>query len=99
MTPAQRWEGRLALAMLPVGAITLVVSAFALLSVLVLGGDVAVRQPSAAGWTIGWCAFAAVIAWWNMRAGIAMMCAFDWRPLPFASLRSAAVVAGWLALP
>ncbi len=96
---AQRREAGLALTMLPVGAIMLVVSALAIPAVLTLGVDVAMRQPSGWSWTLAWCLAATAIALWNMRAGIAMMCALDWRPLPFASLRSAAVVAGWLALP
>lgn len=98
MTRSQRWEGRVALAMLPIGATMLVVSAIGLVAVAVMAGD----RLMTSGFTpllILWCVFAAALALWNMRAGIAMMSAFDWRPLPFALLRSAGVVAGWMALP
>lgn len=95
MTPAQRWEGRLALAMLPIGVAVLVMSALAIPAVVTLGVDVGVRRPSGWNWTAAWCLAATVIALWNMRAGIAMMTAFDWRPLPAALLLSGAVVAAW----
>ena len=85
--------------MLPVGGTVLVVSAFALLLVAALGVDVALRRPAGWGWTAGWSLVAIAVALRNMRAGIAMMSAFDWRPLPVTLLLSALVVAGWLALP
>lgn len=85
--------------MLPVGCTVLVVSAFALLLVAALGIDVAMRQPPAWGWTAAWSVIAVAVALRNMRAGIAMMSAFDWRPLPVTLLLSGVVVAAWLALP
>ena len=99
MTPANRREAQVAIAMLPVGATVLVVSLFALLAVLALGVDMAVRRPESWGWTAIWAVVAGGVAMRNMRAGIDMMSAFDWRPLPVTLLLSALVVAGWLALP
>lgn len=96
---AHRWEARVAIAMLPVGGTVLVVSAFALLLVGGLGVDVTIRQPAGWGWVAGWSTVAAGVALRNMRAGIAMMSAFDWRPLPLTLLLSALVAVGWLALP
>lgn len=85
--------------MLPVGAGVLIMSVAAIPAVLLLGADVALRQPPAWGWTAGWCLAAAGAAVWNARAGIAMMSAFDWRPLPATLVLSAGILAGWLALP
>ena len=99
MTPAHKREARVSLAMLPVGGTVLIVSAFALILVAALGMDVAIRRPSGWAWVAGWSVLAVIVALRNMRAGIAMMSAFDWRPLPFTLLLSALVVAGWLALP
>lgn len=98
MTPAHKREARVALAMLPVGGIVLVASVVGLLAILALALDGLIRGEGA--WLLMlWCVVATAAAVWNMRAGIAMMSAFDWRPLPLALLRSAGVVAGWLALP
>ena len=85
--------------MLPLGATVLVASVLALPAVLALGVDVAIRKPPAWGWTAGWALLAAAVALRNARAGIAMMSAFDWRPLPLVLVLSALAVAGWLALP
>ena len=98
-TAADRREARVAIAMLPVGATVLVASFFALLAVIALAVDVAVRRPEGWTWTALWTLVAAVIAVRNMRAGIDIMSAFDWRPLPMTLLLSALVLAGWMALP
>lgn len=98
MNSADRREARVALAMLPIGATVLIASAIGLIAVLMLTLDVVVRGDLS--WLVLlWCAIAGTVALWNARAGIAMMSAFDWRPLPATLLRSAGVVAGWLALP
>ena len=99
MTPAQRREARIALAMLPIGAAVLVASILALAAVIAL----AVAAPFLGMPSLllleGWCAFAAAAALWNARGGIALMSAFDWRPLPLVLLSSGMIVAAWLALP
>ncbi len=95
MTPAQKREARVALAMLPVGGTVLVVSAFALILVAALGLDMLVRRPPGWGWPAAWALAAAAVAIRNMRAGIAIMSAFDWRPLPAVLLVSGAIAAAW----
>ncbi len=98
MTPADRREARVALAMLPVGATVFVMSMLALIAVTAR----AVVALAIGGWPwslLLWCMGAAAVALWNARAGIMMMSAFDWRPLPVTLLLSGTVVAGWLALP
>lgn len=97
LPPAQEREARIALAMLPVGGAFLVGSALALVAVAALAIDLLVR--GVLGWTLVWCGLAAAVAVWNARAGIEMMSAFDWRPLPLALALSAAVLGGWFALP
>lgn len=95
MTLAQKREARIALAMLPVGATVLVASALALILVAALGLDLLVRRPAGWGWTGVWALVASAVALRNMRAGIAVMSAFDWRPLPLTLLLSAAITASW----
>lgn len=98
MTRADRWEARVALAMLPVGGAVLIGSVVGLVAVLALALDGVIGGDGT--WLLLlWCGVSAAFALWNMRAGIAMMSAFDWRPLPLSLLRSAGVVAGWLVLP
>lgn len=95
MTRAQRREARLALAMLPVGAAVLVVSALAFVAVVAL----ALATPWVGGadwrWTEMWCLLAGTVALRNARAGIGVMSAFDWRPVPAVLALSGAVVAAW----
>lgn len=95
MNSAQKREARVALAMLPVGGTVLVASAFALILVAALGLDMLVRRPPGWGLPAAWALVAAAVAIRNMRAGIAIMSAFDWRPLPAVLLVSGAVVATW----
>jgi hypothetical protein len=99
LTGADRRDARVALAMLPVGAVVFVGSAVALVVVV---GLALIAPFSARGALLPvelWCLFAAAVAVWNGRKGIEIMSAFDWRPLPWVVLSSAAVVAAWLALP
>lgn len=78
--------------MLPFGAATLVVSTVALVAVALL----AVAAPFRGGaWYVVWALLAALVAVRNMRAGIAIMAGFDWRPAPLVLARSGAIVAGW----
>lgn len=84
--------------MLPVGGTVLVVSTLALVAV----GLFALTVPFAGEawpWRLAWAAAAALLAWRNIRAGIAIISAFDWRPLPAVLLTSALIVAAWLRLP
>ncbi len=74
-----------------------VTSATAFLAVAAMTVDLAWR--SAWGWPLAWSVGAAAVSLLNARAGIEVMSAFDWRPLPRVSIVSVAVVAAWLALP
>ena len=85
--------------MLPIGGTVMVVSAIALAAIVTLGVDIGLRRPGGWGWWLAWCLVAAGVTLWHVRSGIEMMSAFDWRPLPGTLLRSAGVMAGWLALP
>jgi hypothetical protein len=95
MTPAQRREARVALAMLPVGAIVTVFSFVAFFAVLAF----ALSLPWRGAWYWVWTAGALAVAGRNTLAGIAIMSSFDWRRLPSVLILSALVLAGWLALP
>ena len=99
MTSAQRWEARVALAMLPIGAVVLVVSTFAFVAVIGLAAAGPFLRQSSLLLLEIWCFVAAVVALWNARTGITLMSSFDWRPLPLVLLRSAAALVGWAALP
>lgn len=92
-TPHHRREARIALAMLPVGAVVTIVSALAFFAVAAL----ALASPLYGGswwWTL-WAIVAAAVALRNTLAGIAIMAAFDWRPVPLALLTSGLIVAAW----
>lgn len=95
----QRREARIALAMLPVGVIVLVAAVLAFVAVLALAIVSPFAGRAALGWVEAWCLLADVVAVRNARAGIEMMSAFDWRPLPVTLFLSVVVVAAWLALP
>lgn len=95
MTPAQRREARVALAMLPVGAIVTIVSFVAFFAVAAFALSLPGRGPWHWLWTIG----ALGVAVHNTLRGIALLSTFDWRRLPAILLLSALVLAGWLALP
>lgn len=84
----------MALAMLPFGAVTLSASAIAFLAVAVLA-LVSPFRPGAWWWYTAWALLAAPVAARNMLAGIAIMAAFDWRPVPLVLATSAAIVAAW----
>ena len=93
--PAHRREARVALAMLPTGGAMVVVSviaAIAVLALIVAAPFGAVPHPA---WSALWGAAAAVVACRNVLAGIAMMSAFDWRPLPGSLARSIAIGVAW----
>ena len=94
MTAAQQRDARIALAMLPVGVVVMVVSAFAFVAVTLL----ALATPFAGGaawWTVSWALAAAGVAARNTLAGIAITAAFDWRPLPLVLLLSGGIIAAW----
>ncbi|HEU0045941.1 hypothetical protein [Sphingomonas sp.] len=91
---AHRREARIALGMLPVGATITIVSVIAFGAVVLL----ALAAPIRGGpwlWTMLWALAAAAAAVRNILAGIAIMAAFDWRPVPGVLLWSGVVVAGW----
>ena len=92
MTPAHRREARVALAMLFAGAVVLVGSVLGLLAIAALAATAPFDGRAGLVWIEGWCLIAAGVAAWNARAGIAMMSAFDWRPLPPVLLLSAGIV-------
>lgn len=92
MTPADRREAALALAMLPVGGALLVI--FALATPVLVA--VAIGFATGGDWPLAlWCWAAAVAAVWNAVRAIEVMSAFDWRPLPALLARCAAVAAAW----
>lgn len=95
MTPAQRREARVALAMLPVGVVVTVVSFVAFFAVAAF----ALGLPWRGVWYWVWTAGALLVAGRNTLTGIAILSSFDWRRLPAVVLLSAIVLAGWLALP
>lgn len=95
MNAAQRREARIALAMLPIGAMVLIASALTFVAVVGLAILTLFARPAHWGWTELWCMLAAAIAIGNTRSGIEIMSAFDWRPLPGTVALSGGVVASW----
>jgi hypothetical protein len=95
MTPSQRSEARVALAMLPIGAIITIVSFVAFFAVAAF----AVSLPWRGVWYWAWTVGALGVAAHNTLKGLAILSTFDWRRVPPVLLLSAIVLAGWLALP
>ncbi|MBB4153805.1 hypothetical protein GGQ80_001711 [Sphingomonas jinjuensis] len=98
MTARDRREGRVALAMLPVGTLLTLAAGIGMIAVTALGIDTAIRWPDGAGWMLAWCGLAAVAGWWNLKRSLEVLSAFDWRPVPGIVAVSAAIVAlhpGW----
>ena len=94
MTPAQRREARVALAMLPVGVVLMVASAVAFVAVVLLALAAPFRGGPWLHYEV-WAVVAALVAARNTLAAIAITAAFDWRPLPMALLFSGLIVAAW----
>lgn len=91
-------ESRVALAMLPLGALLSLASAGGFIAVVVLALDMAIRQPADAQLWLLWCLPAAAAAAWNTRKAIEVMATFDWRVAVPVVLLSAAILAaypGW----
>lgn len=95
MNAAQRREARIALAMLPIGATILIASVLAFVAVVALAVLTLFTRPAHWGWTDLWCVLTAAVAIRTARAGIEIMSAFDWRPLPGTLALSGGVVAAW----
>lgn len=93
MDARDRWEAKLALAMLPIGGTMTAVSAIAGITVALRTIDVLIRPHPGAVWLLSWCIGAFVIAVRNVTCSIETMSAFDWRPLP-GILGWSAVAAG-----
>jgi hypothetical protein len=91
MDAGQRREARVAMAMLPAGAILAVGS---LLAVPVLLLFAIIGLFGGIGWRMElWYLLAAAVGLRNGVKGIEIVSAFDWRPLPFALILWALVVA------
>ncbi len=91
-------ESRVALAMLPLGALLSLASAGGFIAVVVLALDMAIRQPADARLWLLWCLPAAAAAAWNTRKAIEVMATFDWRVAVPVVLLSAAILGaypGW----
>ena len=95
MTRAARRATRVALAMLPVGAAAFVAAALGGVAAAALAMAAAFGAVAHPGWTIVWSLAALAVAWRNLLAGIAVMSAFDWRPLPGIVASGVAIVAAW----
>ncbi len=96
--PIRDTESRVALAMLPLGALLSLASAGGFVAVVVLALDMAIRQPADARLWLLWCLPAAAAAAWNTRKAIEVMATFDWRVAVPVVLLSAAILAaypGW----
>ena len=89
MTPVDRSEARLNLAMLPVGIALAVISAIAFVAVVGLAIATIVRQGDDWGWYLGWSMIAAAVALRNLAKSLETMSALD--------VRGTAVTLGWSA--
>ena len=88
-------ESRIALAMLPLGAVMMLAAAIGVAGILALAADVAWHWPPHAGWWLGWSVAALAVAAIVMRKGIETMATFDWRVAVLPLTLSVAIVAAW----
>ena len=98
ITSAQRRQGRIGLAMLPLGAVLVLASAIGVVSVLVLALSEVVTRGPGWGWYVGWCLLAAVIGVRNLVRSLQTMSALDVGGTFITIMLSAAIVAtypGW----
>ena len=94
------WESRVALAMLPAGAVMTLVSVVATAAVALLALDTLVRRPAEAVRLIAWCIAAGLVGLRNTVLSIETMSAFEWRPMAQVLALSALVAIaypGWWA--
>ncbi|USU05448.1 hypothetical protein NF701_01205 [Sphingomonadaceae bacterium OTU29THOMA1] len=93
-------ESRIALAMLPLGAIMMLAAALGFVAVAALAIDLAWRQPPHAGLWLLWCLAALTVAAVNLRQGIETMATFDWHvavvPLLLSTVITTICPAFWL---
>ena len=92
MTGRQRWAARVALAMLPIGAIMALMSVFAAVVVALLVIDTMVHRPAATGWLLAWCLGAVIVAARNTVKSIETMSSMEWRPMAQVALLSGLIV-------
>jgi len=98
MNRKDRLEARLALAMLPAGALMTFVSVIAFIIIMLLIFATVVQRPHAATILLVWCAAALVTAGVNIVKSIETMSAFDWRaliPVVALSVVITAAYPGW----
>lgn len=98
MTPAQRREGRMSFAMLPVGLVLVLAAVIGGIAALALGVAQAVRQDDDWGWYAGWALLAAAVGLRNLVGSLRAMSALDVRGTLRTIALSAAIVAaypGW----
>jgi hypothetical protein len=77
ITPAQRREARVSLAMLPVGAALVLAAAAGSIAAVALGLSEVIRQDGDWGWYVGWALLAAALGVRNLVRSLQNMSALD----------------------
>ncbi len=95
MTPADRSEAWLNLAMLPVGIALAAISGLAFVAVVGLAIATIVRQGDDWGWYLGWSLIAAALAVRNLAKSLETMSALDVRGTLVTLAWSAGIVLIW----
>ncbi len=98
MTPADRSEARLNLAMLPVGIALAVISAIAFVAVAALAISTIVQQGDSWIWYLGWSLIAAAVALRNLARSLETLSSLDVRGTLVTLAWSAGIVLsypGW----
>ena len=98
MTPAQRREGKVGLAMLPIGAVLVLAALVGSVAVLALALLHLGTQDGQWGWYVGWCVVAFVAGVRNFLKSLQTMSALDVRGTLITIGISAVIVAaypGW----
>jgi hypothetical protein len=98
MTPAQRREGRISFAMLPVGAVLVLAALLGSVAVFALALFHLATQDANWGWYVGWCVAALALGVRNLVRSFQTMSALDIRGTLVTVGLSVAIVAtypGW----
>jgi hypothetical protein len=98
ITPAQRREARISLAMLPIGAALALAAVAGSIAAVALGLSEVIRQDGNSGWYVGWALLAAALGVRNLVRSLQNMSALDVGGMLVTAGISAVIVAaypGW----
>lgn len=95
MTPEQRGDARISLAMLPIGVVLVIASVIGIAAVFADAVYQIAAEPDDWGWHFAWCGFALVVGTRNLLKSLETMSALDVAGTMVTLGWSAAIVVAW----